>query len=63
MAYVTKVRIENAMQILESGEYETISKVAQAVGFADVYHFSKIFKKHTGVSPKNYVKREPKVQE
>ncbi|EHU8832440.1 AraC family transcriptional regulator, partial [Enterococcus faecalis] len=32
----------------------TISDVALSLGFSDASHFSKVFKKITGISPKKY---------
>ena len=48
-------RIERAKQLLLSDEQYTVSEVAQELGFSDVYHFSKTFKKYCGQSPKKYV--------
>ena len=30
----------------------TVADVAQRVGYDDLYHFSKLFKKHCGISPR-----------
>ena len=48
-------RIERAKQLLVSDEQYTISEVAQELGFSDIYHFSKTFKKYCGESPRKYV--------
>lgn len=55
MSFRQRLRIERAKQFLLSDEQYTISEVAQELGFADVYHFSKTFKKYCGVSPKQYI--------
>ena len=55
MAFRQRLRIERAKQLLLSDEQYTVSEVAQELGFADVYHFSKTFKKYCGHSPKKYV--------
>ena len=34
----------------------SIKKIAIEVGYEDAFHFSKIFKKHMGVTPKEYRK-------
>jgi len=47
--YVKKKRIERACALLHHSAY-TIEQVALETGFADRYHFSKIFKKITGLS-------------
>jgi len=49
-------RIERAKQLLLSEENFTVSEIAQELGFSDVYHFSKAFKKHCGISPFHYVR-------
>ena len=43
------IRLEKAKQLLEEGG--SIQEVAAEVGYEDAYHFSKLFKKHYGVSP------------
>ena len=55
MNFRQRLRIERAKQLLLSDEQYTVSEVAQELGFADVYHFSKTFKKYCGESPKKYV--------
>ncbi len=55
MSFRQRLRIERAKQLLLSDEQYTVSEVAQELGFADVYHFSKTFKKYCGVSPKQYM--------
>ncbi len=44
-------RIEKAKQLLLSDEGLTIAEIAEELHFADIYHFSKTFKKFSGVSP------------
>ena len=48
-------RIERAKQLLLSEEKFAVSEIARELGFSDVYHFSKVFKKHCGISPLNFV--------
>lgn len=55
MHFRQRHRIERAKQLLLSDEQYTVSEVAQELGFADVYHFSKTFKKHCGVSPSKFI--------
>lgn len=52
-----RLRIERAKQLLLSDEQYTVSEVAQELGFSDVYHFSKTFKKYCGESPKKFIQR------
>lgn len=53
--YLSEIRIRKAKQILKS-DFGSISEVATSLGYCDVYHFSKAFKKSTGLSPMQYVK-------
>lgn len=53
MNYLTTIRIEKAKELLEGMEY-SISQISQMVGYEDLQHFSKSFKKHTGHSPRQY---------
>ena len=55
--YLIKVRLEKARVILENDTSGSIKNIANAVGYEDVYHFSKLFKKYYGFSPLNYKKR------
>lgn len=51
--YLNNFRIEKAKSILLS-DFESIKQVAQSVGYSSIYHFSKMFKIYTGVSPSEY---------
>ena len=51
--YLIKVRMENAKKILKNGA--SVGATAALVGYSDNFNFSKMFKKYTGVSPKQYV--------
>lgn len=47
--YLIDVRIKKAKKLLEHGS--TVYEAAQLCGYEDVCNFSKMFKKHTGISP------------
>ena len=49
-------RLEKARRLLEAGYY-SISRVAEECGFGDVKYFSTLFRKRTGLSPREYNKR------
>ena len=49
--YLLRYRIERATALLSSGEY-SVAEVATLVGFADLSHFSRAFKKITGLPPR-----------
>lgn len=51
--YVNKKRMELAMKLLETTRLQ-IQTIAQQCGILDVHYFSRMFKKHTGVTPKMY---------
>ncbi len=51
--YVNKKRVENAIFLLNSTSMQ-IQNIAQYCGIPDVNYFTKIFKKYTGKTPKEY---------
>lgn len=53
--YIMSMRIDHAKELLSQTPL-SISAVAEACGYLDVLQFSKIFKKHTGESPRNFRK-------
>ncbi|QDY70872.1 helix-turn-helix domain-containing protein [Qingshengfaniella alkalisoli] len=46
-------RMERAMHFLESGR--NVKQTAAEIGYADVYYFSRMFKRYVGTSPTGYV--------
>lgn len=55
--YLTNLRIEHAKKLLMMNEL-TVSDVAMHCGFSDIYYFSKVFKKETGINAKSYSLRK-----
>ncbi|MNN92645.1 HTH-type transcriptional activator RhaS [compost metagenome] len=53
MQYIYKRRLDKAKDLLTSTD-DTLADIASVTGFSDVYHFSKSFKKNTGISPRAY---------
>jgi two-component system response regulator YesN len=51
--YLTRLRIEQARHLLHTSG-ESIHSIGLRVGFNDSYYFSKIFKKITGKTPRDY---------
>ena len=52
--YITTLRIEKSKQLLSNSSDLSVKEVALYVGYEDSLYFSKVFKKFTGVSPKNF---------
>ncbi|MDF2669804.1 MAG: two component transcriptional regulator, AraC family, partial [Paenibacillus sp.] len=48
-------RVQVALDLLQSTEM-TISEIAEHVGYAPAYNFSKVFKQKMGITPKQYRK-------
>lgn len=55
--YLTAVRISRAKELLSTTAMRT-SDIAYAVGYNDPHYFSYLFKKNTGLSPRDYRKDE-----
>ena len=51
--YVTEIRMNNAARLIQTTHLQ-IQTVAQHCGIADVNYFSKVFKRHFGVTPKQF---------
>ena len=51
--YITEYRIEKAKQLLNDSSYK-ITDISAKVGYTDGNYFGKSFKKHVGLSPKEY---------
>ncbi len=51
------LRISTAKEMLASKHF-TVSEIATALGYCDVYHFSKVFSAQVGVSPKRWNKHQ-----
>lgn len=55
LAYLTNIRIQKAKSLLLASN-NTIVDVSQAVGYNDYRVFTKVFKKHVGISPSQFRK-------
>ena len=51
--YLLKVRMEKARTLLK--QCNQVKEVAEEVGYSDPFYFSKVFKKYTGLSPKEFI--------
>ena len=52
-AYVTKLRIDRAKELLRRGD-KKIYEISEMVGYQTVQYFSKVFKRETGKTPKEF---------
>jgi AraC-like DNA-binding protein len=52
--HLINIRLEKALDLLESGSSLSIQEIAASVGYDDAYHFSKLFKKRFGASPSSF---------
>lgn len=58
-AYLARLRVERAKEILSSGDADKIKNVAVLVGCGNnPYYFSRMFKKYTGLTPSAYLRRQ-----
>ncbi len=55
IAYIHQIRIKKAKEILKS-DYGSLSEIAISLGYADLYDFSRTFKKYIGISPSEFAK-------
>jgi AraC-like DNA-binding protein len=53
LQYLAALRIEEARQMLATGGL-SVKEVAQRVGLPDAFYFSRLFRKTTGVAPREY---------
>ena len=53
MMYYTYLRLESAKNLMRNSKM-SISEISEATGFSNPSHFSSVFKKIYGYSPKEY---------
>ena len=59
--YMIDTRIEAAVRLTQSPGY-TVRMIAEQCGFSDVYYFSRLFKRRTGISPGAACRGLPEIQ-
>ncbi|MEK4510559.1 MULTISPECIES: response regulator [Paenibacillus] len=52
--YIFELRMQTAKELLLSGKNLRLTDIAEMVGYSDPGHFSKSFKRNTGLSPSEY---------
>lgn len=57
--YMVQKRMEEGKRLLEQGDMK-IKEIAKQLGYEDSLYFSKVFKRATGMSPKDYIGRDQK---
>jgi two-component system response regulator YesN len=55
--YLTAYRMERAKRLLLERDYK-VYEVSEKVGYGDSRYFGQLFKKHTGLTPREYIKSE-----
>ena len=53
--YIHHIRINKAKEMFAS-DYTSITEIALSLGYSDIYDFSRVFKKITGLAPSNFQK-------
>ncbi|CAM4115577.1 AraC family transcriptional regulator [Saccharibacillus endophyticus] len=56
VSHMQRLKLDEARMLLEQTGY-SLSEIAHSVGYPDLFSFSKAFKKHTGLPPKQYRQR------
>lgn len=54
--YQNHIKISKARDLLLSGECN-VTEASQRTGFSDIFYFSKLFKKMTGLNPSDYINK------
>lgn len=55
--YIAHVKIEHAKELIDTHQY-LMYEISDMLGFDNPYYFSKVFKKVTGISPREHEKRQ-----
>lgn len=54
--HLIQIRLKKSIELMKEHPDYSLKKIAHEVGYEDAYHYSKIFKKHMNVTPKEYRK-------
>ena len=53
LQYIIRQRLENARELLEESDL-SVTQIAEQCGFSDPFYFSRCFRKHYGVAPREF---------
>ena len=56
--YINQSKIEAAKKMMNGGDYK-IYEISDRLGFESAFYFSRVFKKVTGLSPRDYMNQNP----
>ena len=56
--YLTELRLHAAADALRAGWDSSIAEIAHKCGYSDALYFSRLFKQHYGLSPREYAKQK-----
>lgn len=56
--YITRCRIDRARELIAAPSRPSLLDVALSCGFSSASHFSSVFRKYVGESPRSYLKRD-----
>ena len=55
--YLTRLRMEQAKQLMKESPTAYVKDIAALVGYHDQFYFSRIFRSYTGKSPADYTRQ------
>ena len=53
--YINQMKVQKAKELIKQGS-DKINEIATILGYDNIYYFSKVFKKITGITPSEYIK-------
>lgn len=56
--YVTELRLDRAKQLINTTDLR-MYEISERIGYNNVEHFTRMFKKKYGISPSDYKKQNP----
>ncbi len=59
LSYIDQLKIKDAKKLLRTQKL-SITQIAEKLGFSSIHYFCRYFKKHTGISPSEYVQSRDK---